>query len=431
MTDTIFARSSGSTPSAIAILRISGPAAFAGVERIAGTLPPPRRAGLRRLIDPASGIALDRGLVVTFPGPDSATGEDVAELHVHGSTAVVRAVEATLSTLPSFRPAEAGEFTRRALIAGRIDLTEAEGLADLLAAETEGQRRAALRASEGHIRRLIEDWSDRVVHLSAMVEAAIDYSDEEDAADEGAIVTRVRAGAMALADAIGAVVGQPAVERLRDGIRVVLAGPPNSGKSTLFNALIGRDAAIVSPIAGTTRDRIEAPVVSRGAAWLITDTAGLVEQTDDPIEAIGVARARESLAAADITLWLGDAAPEPSGSLVIAVHARSDVPGREGVPAGRIGVSSATGGGIAAIWDELESVAATMLPPPDSVALNHRQRSLCGDAVRNLCDAAVIDDLLIVAEELRVARLRLDQVTGRAGLENVLDAIFGQFCIGK
>ena len=431
MSDTIFAVSSGAPPSAIAIVRISGPAAFQTVAAISGRLPEPRRAGLRRLRHPDTAEIIDRAVVLLFPGPESSTGEDVAELHLHGGRAVVRAVEAVLGAQPGCRPAAAGEFTRRALEAGRIDLTEAEGLADLLAAETEGQRRAALRSAEGGLRRRVEDWTDRAVTLAAMIEAAIDHSDEEDAGDDRGIVTAVQIGVAALAADIDMVLAQPPVERLRDGVRVVLAGPPNSGKSTLFNAMVGRDAAIVSPIAGTTRDRIEAPVVREGIAWLLTDTAGLAEATDDPIEAIGIARTQESVATADIVLWLGDDADGIQGPDAILVHARADLPERRVVPSGRIGVRAHEADGDRALWDALRERAWQLLPSADVPALNQRQRSLCCTATQALRGAAAARDVLIIAEELRLACASFDHITGRAHVEAVLDALFGRFCIGK
>ncbi|MBM3927171.1 MAG: tRNA uridine-5-carboxymethylaminomethyl(34) synthesis GTPase MnmE [Sphingomonadales bacterium] len=432
MTDTIFALSSGATPAALGVVRISGPDAFAAVCALTGgTLPPPRRASLRRLRDPADGEPIDRALVLLFPGPDTATGEDLAELHLHGSRAVVRRVEAVLGRQPGLRPAQAGEFTRRALESGRIDLTEAEGLADLLAAETEGQRRAALRAAEGHLRQRIDAWNDRLIDLSAMIEAAIDHSDEPDAVDEDGIVTAVRAGAGRLAEEIATMLAQPPVERLRDGIRVVLAGPPNSGKSTLLNRMAGREAAIVSPIAGTTRDRIEAPVVRDGIAWILTDTAGLADRTDDPIEAIGIERTRDSVASADIMLWLGDAAPPAVAADTILVHARADVPGREIVATGRIAVSSTNPEGDAAMWQLLIDRARSLLPADDVPALNERQRRLCRGAQESLCAATSSADPLAIAEEFRLARAAFDAVTGRSHVEDVLDALFGRFCIGK
>ncbi|UIJ45727.1 tRNA uridine-5-carboxymethylaminomethyl(34) synthesis GTPase MnmE [Sphingomonas cannabina] len=425
MSDTIFALSSGTPPAAIAIIRLSGAGAFAAVKALAGRLPGPRSAALRSLRDPATGALLDRALVLLFPGPDSATGEDVAELHLHGGRAVVRAVDAVLAAMPGLRAAEPGEFTRRALANGRIDLTEAEGLADLLAAETEAQRRSAIASAEGGLRRQVEQWSARTVTLAARIEAAIDHEDEGDVEAES-IATGVREDAGTLAREIEAMLVQPPAERLHEGIRVVLAGPPNSGKSTLLNAMAGREAAIVSPIAGTTRDRIEAPVTRRGIAWLLTDTAGLAAETDDPIEAIGIARAREAAALADIVLWLGDEAPpEPA---MLAIHPRADA--RPSRPE-RLAISAATGEGMEALWDVLVERATTLLPVPDAVALNRRQAELASAAAAALDFAAVASDPLLIAEELRHALVQFDRLTGRAGVENVLDDLFSRFCIGK
>lgn len=429
MTDTIFALSSGAPPAAVAIVRISGPAAFDAVRRLAGSVPAPRTASLRILRDPADGAALDRALVLTFAAPASATGEDVAELQLHGGRAVVHAVQRVLAALPGLRPAEAGEFTRRSLMSGRIDLTEAEGLADLLAADTERQHRAAMRSVGGQLRQRIEAWTTRAVMLAAAIEAAIDHGDEADVGDEAAILASVRSGALALAGDIQALVDRPAVERLRDGIRVVLAGPPNSGKSTLINALAQRDVAIVSPIAGTTRDRIEAPVVRNGIAWLFTDTAGLVERTDDPIERIGIARAAESIASADIVVWLGDG-PSPQSDAVL-VHPRADVSGRERVPPERVAVTAIIQHGVDGLWAALEQRAEGLIPPEDELALNDRQRNLCRAAAIALREAAGVDDVILSAEELRSALLQFDRLTGRADVEAVLDALFSRFCLGK
>lgn len=425
MNDTIFALSSGAPPAAIAIMRLSGAGAFAAVMALAGALPRSRSAALRSLRDPATGALLDRALVLLFPGPNSATGEDVAELHLHGGRAVVRAVDTVLAAMPNLRAAEPGEFTRRALTNGRIDLTEAEGLADLLAAETEAQRRSAIASAEGGLRRQVEQWSTRTVTLAARIEAAIDHEDEGDVEAES-IAAGVREDAGVLAREIEAKLAQPPAERLHEGIRVVLAGPPNSGKSTLLNALAGREAAIVSPIAGTTRDRIEAPVTRRGIAWLLTDTAGLAVETEDPIEAIGIARAREAAALADIVLWLGDDAPPKPAML--AIHARADArPSRPD----RLAVSAATGKGMEALWDALVEQTATLLPTPDAVVLNRRQAELASRAAAALALAAAAFDPLLIAEELRHALVQFDRLTGRAGVENVLDDLFGRFCIGK
>lgn len=430
MTDTIFAISSGAPPAAIAIMRLSGRGAFDAVHCLAGDIPAPRMAALRALCDPASGELLDRALVLLFPGPASATGEDLAELHLHGGRAVVRAVEAALAAIPGLRAAEPGEFTRRALTNGRIDLSEAEGLGDLLMAETEGQRRAAIRSAEGAVRREVESWTSRALMLSAQVEALLDHGDEDDVAAAGDPLPSIQAGATALARDITAIAARPPVERLRDGLRVVLAGPPNAGKSTLLNAMAGRDAAIVSPIAGTTRDRIEAPVVRGGIAYLLTDTAGLTQTPGDAIEAIGVTRAEDALAAADILLWLGDGPPPPH-PVTLHLHPRADAPGRAEAPGDLLAISAATGEGLEALWDRMAQRAADLLPPPDMVALNTRQRELCLSAAQSLERAAGEADLLLVAENLRATLRAFDAITGRAGVEAMLDALFARFCIGK
>lgn len=429
MTDTIFALSSGQVPAAIGVIRISGPEAFAAVESLAGTLPPPRRASLRTLR--AGVMHLDRALVLTFPGPETATGEDLAELHLHGGRAVVRAVEAALAAMPGLRGAEAGEFTRRALANGRIDLTEAEGLADLLAAETEAQRRAAMRAAEGGIRRRIEGWAARTLQLSAAVEALLDHSDEGDV-EEAGMLDRVRDGSRALAGEIDAVLAEPGVERLRDGIRVVLAGPPNAGKSTLLNALAEREAAIVSPLAGTTRDRIEAPVMREGIAYLLTDTAGLHDAPSDMVEEIGIARAQEALDQADLILWLDDDAPPPALTApLVLIHPRADDAGRPAAGKGRLAVSARTGAGVALLWDRIADHARALLPASDAIPLNRRQRDLAALAGAALHGAGEGNDPLLIAEDLRHALRAFDRITGAADVEAMLDTLFGRFCIGK
>ena len=431
MTDTIFALSSGALPAGIAVIRISGPHAFAAVMTLAGELPAQRRASLRTLR--CDGEVLDRALVLIFPGPATATGEDLAELHLHGGRAVVRAVEAALAAIPGLRGAEPGEFTRRALEHGRIDLTEAEGLGDLLAAETEMQRRTALRAAEGGVRARIEDWAARALRLSALVEAMLDHGDEDDVAGEGDVLALVQNDASALAAEIEAVIAQPPVERIRDGIRIVLAGSPNAGKSTLLNALAGREAAIVSPLAGTTRDRIEVPVMRGGVAYLLTDTAGLHAAPADIVEEIGIARARTAIEAADLVLWLDDAPlpPELVGVPHLLIHPRADAAGRYVGPDERISVSAQTGQGIESLWDAIVRVTAALLPPSDSVALNIRQRGLADQAATALRAASGQHDLLLAAEELRAALRAFHRITGAADVEAMLDTLFGRFCIGK
>lgn len=426
MTDTIFAVSSGAPPAAIAVLRISGPGAFDAGIALAGQLPPPRRAGLRRLRSP-DGELLDRALVLAFPGPGTATGEDLLELHLHGGRAIVGAVQAALAAQPGLRPAGPGEFTRRALANGVIDLAQAEGLADLLAAETEAARRAALAATDGMVSRAVAGWLDRLLDLSARAEALIDFADEDDVPAAAGATAALASATATLAAELRRVGGQPPVERLRDGLRIVIAGPPNSGKSSLINAMAGRDVAIATPIAGTTRDRIEAPVVRDGIAWILIDVAGLREAADDPVETIGIARAREAMAAADIVLWLGD--EPPPDAAMIPVHARADLPERIGRPADRLAVSATTGAGVADLWGALARRAVDLLPRATDMTLNARQLNLVRRAADELDPCP--DDLVLLAENLRAARTTLSGITGATGLEALLDAIFLRYCLGK
>ncbi len=426
--DTIFALSSGSPPAGIAVVRVSGPDAQHAALALAGSLPEPRRATLRTLRGPDGGD-LDRAIVLWFEAPHTATGHDVVEFHLHGGRAVVAAVERALSSVPRLRAAEAGEFTRQALISGRIDLTEAEGLGDLLEAETETARRAALQTSGGSVRRLTEDWTSTVLGIAAQVEAMLDHADEDDVAVAASedIARQCEAIASQMTEALD----QPSVERLKDGIHVVLAGPPNAGKSTLLNRVVDREVAIVSPIAGTTRDRIEASIQRNGIAYVFSDTAGLAIETDDPIEAIGIARAREAAASADIVLWLDDQPPPIDlRAKTIAILARCDEPGRRGGK-DRLPVSGATGEGVAELWTRIEQRASELVPRLDGALLNRRQRELLGRARDALRDVGEVGDLLIAAENIRMARGALDRITGRADVEAVLDGIFSRFCIGK
>lgn len=425
MTDTIFALSSGAPPAGIAIVRISGPDARMALYRLAGRVPPPRQASLALLTDPQDGAALDRALILWLPGPTTVTGEDLVELHCHGGRAVIAAVETALGAMPGLRRAEAGEFTRRAFTNGRMDLNAVEGLSDLLAAETQQQRRAALMMAEGHFSRRVEGWRRAVLDLSAMAEAALDFSDEDDVPD-AAIEQQIGVGIAALAGEISTALAAPSAERLRDGIRVVLGGPPNAGKSTLLNALVGRDAAIVSDIAGTTRDRIEVPAALGGTAFLFTDTAGLHEGTGDAIEAIGMDRARAALDAADIILWLGDAADLPRADALL-IAAQCD---REATRPG-LQLSARTGEGMETLVTSLLDRAAQLLPGEGDYALHARQRARVGELLAHVDAARHSDDLLVIAEELRQARRAIDALTGQAGTEDMLDRLFSGFCIGK
>lgn len=424
---TIFAPSSGPPPAAIAVIRVSGPQAFAAARALAGDLPVPREARLRTLRDPVSGDHLDTALLLVFPAPNTATGEDLVELHVHGGRAVVAAVEGALAQQPELRRAEPGEFTRRALMNGRIDLAEAEGLGDLLSAETELQRRAALAMADGTLSRQIAHWRAVLLGLAARLEASLDFSDEADV--DPVLLDGIRSDARATASEIEAALAAPAVDRLRDGIRIVLAGPPNSGKSTLLNALTRREAAIVSPIAGTTRDRIEVPVSRSGVPFVLTDTAGLRESTSDAIEAIGIDRASQAIATADLVLWLGDEPPPEDGMLWL--HARADMAGRADMPGGAaLAVSAKTGSGIEQLWDLLVARSSALIPGATDMALNQRQRAHCREALEALGDMDAPDEL-VVADALRRANVALARITGDVGIEAMLDALFSRFCIGK
>lgn len=425
-TPTIFALSSGAPPAGIGVIRVSGPQAAAALTALTGRLPHPRRASLAKLHD-STGALLDEALVLWFPGPNTATGEDLAELHCHGGRAVIAAVEAALAALPDTRRAEQGEFTRRAFANGRIDLAEAEGLADLLSAETELARAAALANAGGALSRQVEAWREQALVLSAEVEGVLDFSDEEDSADLPECFTWNIA---ALADEIAAWLAGPRSERLGEGYRVVLAGPPNAGKSTLFNALIESEAAITSPIAGTTRDVIERAVAIAGVPFTFVDTAGLREGAlSDEIEAIGIDRARGELARADLVLWLGTEGEGPAGAWEIA--AQADRAAFTPKAAARFTLSATTGEGVAALKHALVESARDALPKPGQAALNARQHARLAEAAEALEAARGLRDPLLIAEELRRARLAFDRLIGRATTEDMLDTLFGRFCIGK
>ena len=421
MSDTIYALSSGAPPAGVGVIRISGPQASAVLARL-GRVPAARRATLMTLRD--GGEVLDSALVLWLPGPGTATGEDCAELHCHGGRAVIAAVLRALSAVPGLRAAEAGEFTRRAFANGRIDLAEAVGLADLLSAETELQRRAAQAMLGGAFSRVVAGWRDDLLTISASIEAAIDFADEDDVGGLPADLARRLA---ALADALAQWLSRPSAEALREGVRVVIAGPPNAGKSTLFNALVGSEAAITADIPGTTRDVLSRPVAIGGVPFTLIDTAGLRGETDDTIEAIGIARAQAAMAEADIVLWLGPEGEGPIGAWEIS--ARADVASAKA--SARHVLSAMTGMGVLALCHDLVQTARDLLPAPGEAALNRRQRDLIAEALHAIEEAQVREDLLLMAEALRMARVAFDRIIGRAGTEDMLDALFGQFCIGK
>ena len=533
--DTIFALSSGRPPVAIAVVRISGPAAGEALKALTGKVPAPREAALARVRDPQTKESIDQALILWFPGPNSETGEDVSELQLHGGRAVIAATLAALSRLPGLRPAEAGEFTRRAFENGKLDLTAVEGLADLVAAETEGQRRQALRQLQGALGQPAESWRQRLIQALALVEARIDFSDEADVPEDllapALTIARELEGEIAAALADGR-----RGERLREGLTVAIAGPPNAGKSTLLNRIAKREAAIVSPYAGTTRDVIEVHLDLGGWPVTLLDTAG-IRETGDPVEMEGVRRARERAQAADLVLWVVDAgeagaknaaakgAAFSAGTAAASVIPRpperrdreSVAPGAEygfgirplspsglqrtprkgeekSLPApltwlirnkidlipGRLSnesvvqnirkdeakstlndtltnmvykgltsrneseinkndlefsISATTGEGFDPLLDQMQRQAASFLAGAESALVTRaRHRYALEQALAALrraqsTDVAAREDLL--AEELRLAATALGRLTGRVDVEDILDVIFRDFCIGK
>lgn len=425
-------------PAAIGVVRISGPAAGQALEALAGRLPAPRHASLAPLADSA-GALLDRALILWLPGPATATGEDLAELHLHGGRAVVAAVEAALAAMPGLRRAEAGEFTRRAFLNGRIDLVEAEGLADLLAAETESQRVQALDMANGHVSRAVAGWQDRLLGLMAGAEAELNFADEDDVDAYDDTAQRLTGGMAALAGELGEWLARPAAEVIAEGLSVVIAGPPNAGKSTLINALVQRELAIVSPIEGTTRDVIETPLALDGIAMRFSDTAGIRGDSSDAIETIGIDRARSAIEAADILLWLGPPkdVPDHPRAILIAAQAdrwRGDAAAEAEAARCDLMLSATTGEGMERLHRMIVEMARTLLPREGEAALRQRQRAALAEAKIWLeieGGSREVGDLILLAERLRLAAAALDRITGRAGVEDMLDALFGRFCIGK
>lgn len=433
--DTIFALATGAGRSAVAVLRLSGPGCGAVLDRLAGRRPAARMATLRTLRD-AAGAALDRALVLWFPGPRSYTGEDAAELHLHGGRAVVAAVSEALVAAGA-RVAEPGEFTRRAFLHGKMDLTEAEGIADLIEAETEAQRRQALRQTGGALAREARGWAEQLTRLLAQQEAALEFAEEGLPSDLDEVV---RAGAGALRAEIAAALADGGRgERLREGLDVAILGAPNVGKSSLLNALTGREAAIVSARAGTTRDVVEARFDLAGVPATLADTAGLREGADE-IEAEGIRRAHRRGEEADIVLavFAADTAPDAETLALLArrdcvvVANRCDLaePAADYAGVMPLRVSARTGAGLAALRARLEEEAerraggAALLTRP-------RHRAALEEVARHLAGAETAPVPELASEGLRAASLALGRLTGRVGVEQVLDVVFGSFCIGK
>lgn len=432
--DTIFALATGAGRAAIAVIRLSGPGASRVLAEITGLTPQARFAHYVRFRDPRNGETLDHGLALFFPAAQSPTGEDYVELQIHGGRAVIDAFLTILSHAPGLRAAEPGEFARRSFANGKMDLSQVEGLADLIDAETAFQRRQALRALGGGLRRRVEDWRDAIIRASALVEAELDFSDEGDVSTPGESLGRLLEPLAAEMEAQAR--QAPAAERLRDGFLVLLLGPPNSGKSTLLNALARREVAIVSAIPGTTRDMIEVHLDLGGLPVTLVDTAGLRE-SEDEIERLGVARTRARIDEADLLLWLseGGATPPSEEVLVeardcIRVATKADVRPSDLCD---LAISAQTGLGMEGLVAEIRRRAEQRLGDGSTALLTReRQRRLVMSAAEALRASLELGKPLeIVAEDLRSASRSLGRIIGVVDVEDVLDAIFGQFCIGK
>jgi tRNA modification GTPase len=428
--DTIFGLATVRGRSGVAVIRISGQSVRDVLGNLAGKVPEPRRAVLRPIRWQDQHI--DDGLVLFFPGPASFTGEDVAEIQVHGSPAIVRSLEDVLGRMPGLREAQPGEFTRRALMNGRLDLVQVEGLGDLLAAETEAQRRQAMRLYEGELGRRVASWRAQLVDAVALLEATIDFSDEEIPTDLiSEVVTRVQGLRTELSQELA---GVSASERVRDGFEVAIIGRPNVGKSTLLNALAQREAAITSEVAGTTRDVIEVRMDIGGLAVTLLDTAGM-RDAEDPVERIGVERARARAEAAELRVFLLDEAGLPEGLVQrdgdICVWAKADLGSRPG----GLAVSGRTGEGIAVLISEIEARLGLMAAGAGAIVLRRHQlavelaKARLAEAEEKLRqDATQVD---IAAGILREAVAAFDSLLGRVDVEAYLDIIFARFCIGK
>jgi len=440
---TVFALATASGRAGVAVVRVSGPAARTVIESLAKSCPPPRQATLRTLRHPSTAIVIDRGLVLWFPGPHSFTGEDVAEIHLHGGRAVCRAMLDAIGSLPGLRSAEPGEFTRRAFEYGKIDLAEAEGLADLIDAETEAQRRQALATASGTLSVLYEGWRKALIDATALVEASIDFSDESDVSSKA--IEQARSIVEKLHHELASHLSDGhRGEILRDGFRVVLAGLPNVGKSSLLNALARREAAIVSEEAGTTRDVIEVHLDLEGYPVVVSDTAG-IRQTVVKLEREGIRRSVAAARQADLVIWLMDGQSadatfpkefEELGERTMAVVSKADLlpPSRlKALPPNLPAISVMTGQGLSDMMRRISAMAAEGIGSGQTVITSARQRNLVAIASRSLeaflAGSAAAPELR--AEDLRSAASALGRITGRVDVEDVLDQVFKRFCIGK
>jgi tRNA modification GTPase len=449
---TIFALSSGRPPAAIAVVRVSGPRAGAALQALIGRVPEPRRAALARVRDPASGEVIDEALALWFPAPRSETGEDVVEIQLHGGHAVIAGVLDALGRLEGCRMAEPGEFTRRAFENGRLDLTEVEGLADLIAAETPAQRRLAYRQLKGLIGDRAEVWRQHLIEALALVEARIDFSDEADVPDD-LVEPALRVAQQLRDEIVTSVADGGRGERLREGLVVAIAGPPNAGKSTLLNRLARREAAIVSPYPGTTRDVIEVHLDLAGYPVTLLDTAG-IRDSGDPVEQEGVRRARARAAMADLVLWVTDGsadggsaddAAEKMPAEVWWLQNKMDL--KPAASAGRsetrsmnginrsFAISAATGDGVGDLIEALAAYSKDYFASTESALVTRARHRLALQETLAALERALAWDHSgreeLIAEELRAAATTLGRLTGRVDVEDVLDVIFREFCIGK
>jgi tRNA modification GTPase len=437
--ETIFALSSASGRAGVAVVRVSGPDAEKCASLMKGDLPEPRRARIRTLLDNKTNDRIDVALIVYFPAPKSFTGENIVEIQCHGGRAVVESVLELLARIEGFRPAEAGEFTRRAVENGRIDLTQAEAIADLVNAETEAQRRQALRQHEGALSDLYENWRERLINAAAWLEASIDFPDEEipDGAIDGA-----RAELVLIYDSISAHLedGRRG-EILRDGLHVAVVGAPNAGKSSLVNALAQREVAIVADSPGTTRDVIEVRLDLKGFPVILSDTAGL-RQAVDQVEAEGVRRARARATSADVRILVVDSSAAQEAGIPnaeITVLSKADLLSGQRAKlkapnySGGLWISTKTGEGIDELIDLLTNLAAQNLSGDSPPLTRARHRYALEEALPALKNAVEGDQggTEIIAEEVRVALRALGRITGRVDLDEVLDVVFKDFCIGK
>ena len=432
--DTIYAVATGAGRAAVAIIRVSGPAVPEIARAVAGRLPPPREATLMRLRDPATHEMLDRALVLFFAAPRSETGEDCLEFHLHGGPAVIAGVLAVLGRMPTARQAEPGEFARRAFANGKMDLAQVEGLADLVDAETHGQRRQAQRQLSGAMRDATAPWRAALIKAAALIETAIDFS--EDVELETSVQTSV--AALMAPVRVGLqreLAAAPAAERMRDGVQVVIAGPPNAGKSTLLNALIRRDAAIVSAVAGTTRDPIEVYLDLDGCPVMLIDTAGLRESADT-VERIGIFRARERAAGADLVLWLSDGEAPPAFDVPVwRLAGKADLGKSETSPLlGEVSlrISAKTGENLDILQARLTTFAQERTGVGASGVVARERHRLAFAAALDALDALKPDlPVEIIAEHLRAARFALERLIGSVDVEDILSDVFSRFCIGK